>query len=256
MSALLHKRECEPLLSVEGVSRSFGAVQALADVSLEVAAGQVTALVGDNGAGKSTLVKIISGVLRPDSGHVMLEGNEVDFRGPLEARARGIESVYQDLALVPDLDVVANLFLGRELVNGALSLRRLRRKEMRERSRSAMAELGIDFPSIAAPLRYLSGGQRQAVAVARGVMWAEKVVLFDEPTAALGVAGRGTVLRLIKQVRSKGLAVLMVSHSLPEVFESADSIVVLRHGRRVATLDASRTNGNEVVALMTGLRSQ
>jgi ABC-type sugar transport system ATPase subunit len=243
------------LLSVQGVSRSFGAVQALADVSLELPAGHVTALVGDNGAGKSTLVKIMSGVLRPDSGRILLEGDEVDFRGPLEARAQGIESVYQDLALVPELDVVANVFLGRERVNGVLSLRRLRRREMRERTRSAMAELEIDIPSIAAPLRYLSGGQRQAVAVARGVMWAEKVILFDEPTAALGVAGRATVLRLIEHVKSKGVAVLMVSHSLPEVFESADSIVVLRQGRRVATLDADKTDGNEVVALMTGLRS-
>jgi simple sugar transport system ATP-binding protein len=243
------------VLSVQGISRSFGAVQALADVSLELPAGHVTALVGDNGAGKSTLVKIMSGVLRPDTGRILLAGEEMDFRGPLEARAHGIESVYQDLALVPELDVVANMFLGRERVKSPLSLRRLRQREMRERTQAAVDELDIDIPSIRAPLRYFSGGQRQAVAVARGVMWANKVILFDEPTAALGVAGRATVLRLIKHVKSKGVAVLMVSHSLPEVFESADSIVVLRHGRCVATLDAQKTDGNEVVALMTGLRS-
>ena len=209
---------------------------------------------GDNGAGKSTLEKIMSGVLRPDSGRILLEGDEVDFRGPLEARAQGVESVYQDLALVPELDVVANVFLGRERVKSALSLRRLRRREMHERTQSAIDELEIDIPSVNAPLRYFSGGQRQAVAIARGVMWAKKVILFDEPTAALGVAGRATVMRLIKHVRSKGVAVLMVSHSLPEVFETADSIAVLRHGRCVATLDAKETNGNELVSLMTGLQ--
>jgi ABC-type sugar transport system ATPase subunit len=243
------------LLSVQGVSRSFGAVQALTDVSLELPAGHVTALVGDNGAGKSTLVKVMSGVLRPDAGRILLEGAEVDFRGPLEARAQGVESVYQDLALVPELDVVANVFLGRERVNGPLSLRRLRRREMRERTLSTLSELQIDIHSVSAPVRHLSGGQRQAVAVARGVMWAEKVILFDEPTAALGVAGRATVLRLIGHVKAKGVAVLMVSHSLPEVFEAADSIAVLRHGRHVATLDADKTDGNEIVALMTGLRT-
>ena len=240
-------------LSAVNVSRSFGAVTALDDVSLDLRAGEVMALVGDNGAGKSTLVKVISGVVPPESGRILLEGDEMRFSGPLEARARGIESVYQDLAVVPDLDVVANLFLGRESVGGPLSLGRLRRNVMQERARDAMSELQIDIPSLAAPLRHLSGGQRQAVAVARGVMWAQKVILFDEPTAALSVSGRETVLRLIRHVKAKRLAVLVVSHSLPEVFEIADSIAVLRHGQLVGTLDAKATDGNEVVALMTGL---
>lgn len=241
-------------LSAVNVSRSFGPVRALDDVSLDLRAGHVTALVGDNGAGKSTLVKLISGVIAPDAGQVLLEGEEVSFSGPLEARARGIESIYQDLAVVPDLDVVANLFLGRESIGGRLSLGRLCRNVMQERAVEAMSELQIDIPSLAAPLRYLSGGQRQAVAVARGVMWAQKVIVFDEPTAALSVSGRDTVLRLIKHVKSKRLAVLVVSHSLPEVFEIADSIAVLRHGQLVGMLDAETTDGNEVVALMTGLQ--
>jgi len=195
----------------------------------------------------------MSGVLRPDSGRIALDGEEVNFRGPLEARAKGVESVYQDLALVPELDVAQNVFLGREKVHGPVSLFRLRRKEMRELTLATMAELDIDIPSIAAHVRYLSGGQRQAVAVARGVMWAKKVILLDEPTAALDVAGRATVLRLIRHVRSKGLAVLVISHNLPEVFEVSDSIQVLRHGRHVATRETAQTDGNEIVALMTGL---
>jgi len=246
----------DPALRATGITRSFGAVQALLGVSLDVFPGRVTALVGDNGAGKSTMVKILAGADTPDDGDLVLNGQPVAFRDPTDARSAGIECVYQDLAIAPDLNVVQNLYLGREVtrsgVLGVLGL--LDRQRMRVTVREALGDLAIEIPSVETEMRYLSGGQRQAVAVARSVMWASRVVILDEPTAALGITEREAVLNLIARVKDRGLAVLLVSHSLPEVFQIADHIVVLRHGAKVAQLQVSETSMDEVVGYMTGAR--
>jgi fructose transport system ATP-binding protein len=214
----------------------------------------VTALVGDNGAGKSTLVKIICGADEPDDGEMLLDGRSVFFQDPSDARRAGIETVYQDLSIAPDLDVATNLFLGRESIKPGVGrlLRIVDRKRMRREARQAVDDLHIRVPSLETRVRYLSGGQRQGVAVARAVMWARKVTIMDEPTAALGVEQTQMVLNLIKRVRNKGIAVLVVSHSLPDVFAVADTIAVLRHGSKVADLNPQTTNMDEVVSFMTG----
>jgi simple sugar transport system ATP-binding protein len=214
----------------------------------------VHAIVGDNGAGKSTLIKIISGVLAPDAGEVRLQGQPVEISGPREARALGIETVYQDLALADHLDAAANLFLGREELQPApLSwLGFLDKREMRRRAEEELKRLKIRIPSVTQRVISLSGGQRQAIAVARAVAWGTRIVIMDEPTAALGVRESGMVLELIGGLRSHGIAVIMISHNLPEVFAVADRITVMRLGRTIATLTREATSLDGIVAMMTG----
>jgi simple sugar transport system ATP-binding protein len=241
----------DPLLEARGVTRRFGHVQALRGAAFTAYAGEVVALIGDNGAGKSTLVKTLAGALRPDSGQILLDGRPVHLSDPVAAQRLGIETVYQDLALAHDLDAAANLFLGRELTRFPF-LNVLDRAAMRRRAVEAFDELGIRLPDLSAPVRQLSGGQRQCVAVARAVAWASKVVFMDEPTAALGVVQRAQVLDLIRRVRDRGVTVVLISHNMPEVLAVADRVEVLRLGRRVARFTAADTSVEELVSAMTG----
>jgi len=243
-----------PLLEVRGITRSFGRVTALRGADYAAYAGEVSAIVGDNGAGKSTLIKILSGALAPDGGEILLDGRPVTFASPQDAREHGIETVYQDLALAPSLDVAANLFLGREArVPGILGwLGVLDDRTMRERARQEMNDLQIGLSSVQQPVLTLSGGQRQAIAVARATAWGKRIVIMDEPTAALGVRESQMVLRLIERIKKAGVAVVMISHSMPEVFEVADRITILRLGRTVRQSLRSETSMLDVVAFMTG----
>jgi simple sugar transport system ATP-binding protein len=242
------------VLQVRGINKSFGAVQALKDVDFEVHPGEVVALIGDNGAGKSTLINVITGVLAPDSGEIIFEGERVEFASPHDARERGIETVYQDLAVAPQLDAVANIFLGRERrMEGILGrLGFLDQHRMRQETGEQLEELRVRIPDPTKPLSTFSGGQRQGVAVARAVMWASKVVIMDEPTAALGVAQVGMVLDLVRRVRETGIPVVFISHNMPQVFDVADRIVVLRLGEVVAELDPGKASTDDAVAAMTG----
>jgi simple sugar transport system ATP-binding protein len=246
------------LLEARDVSKHYGRVQALRGAAFNVYPREVVALVGDNGAGKSTLIKILSGVMQPDGGDVIFDGQRVTITSPVAARHLGIETVYQDLALAPHLDPAANLFLGREIQRGGVlgALGFLDNGTMRQRTQEAFAELGVGIPNTRAPVASLSGGQRQGVAVSRAVTWASRVVLMDEPTAALGVVQTRRVLGLIRRVRDSGRSVVLISHNMPEVFEVADRIEVLRLGERVARFRASETSMEEVVAAMTGALQQ
>jgi ABC-type sugar transport system ATPase subunit len=242
------------LLEAREIQKRFGHVVALRDAGFELRHGEVHALIGDNGAGKSTLIKIISGVLAPDAGELRLQGEPVEIAGPREARALGIETVYQDLALADHLDAAANLFLGREALRRApLSwLGFLDNAAMRRRASEELRRLKIRIPSVTQRVLSLSGGQRQAIAVARAVAWGTRIVIMDEPTAALGVRESAMVIELIGGLRSHGVAVIMVSHNLPEVFAVADRITVMRLGRTIATLTREATSLEAVVAMMTG----
>jgi simple sugar transport system ATP-binding protein len=244
----------EPLLEARGIVKSFGRVRALRGASFTVHPGEVVALIGDNGAGKSTMVKTLSGVLTPDDGEIRFEGRPVTIPDPHAARELGIETVYQDLALAPDLESSANLFLGREATRpGVLGkLGFIDKREMRRRTEEAFRTLGVGVQDPAAAVATLSGGQRQGVAVARAVTWAGKVVFMDEPTAALGVVQTRNVLDLIKRVRDTGLAVVLISHNMPEVMEVSDRVEVLRLGERVARFTTADTTMEELVAAMTG----
>jgi simple sugar transport system ATP-binding protein len=248
----------EPLLQARGIVKNFGRVRALRGANFTVNRGEVVALVGDNGAGKSTLVKTLAGVLHPDEGEITFEGNRVEIHSPLEARALGIETVYQDLALAAELDPAANLFMGREVVRGGVlgKLGFLDKAEMHRRADDAFKSLGIGLQDSSAPVATMSGGQRQGVAVSRAVTWASKVVFMDEPTAALGVVQTRHVLELIGRVREQGLSVVLISHNMPEVFEVADRIEVLRLGERVAQFKRQDTTMEEVVGAMTGAITQ
>jgi ABC-type sugar transport system ATPase subunit len=243
-----------PLLDVRGVSKAYGHVQALIDVSLDVLSGEVLALVGDNGAGKSTLVKIIAGAQFPDEGNIFLSGEEVVFSSPLDAREQGIETVYQDLALAGDLSVWANLFLGRELYarGPGRVVGWMDKRSMRRRAHEELVRLKITIPDVNVVADDLSGGQRQAVAVARTVAWGRKLVMMDEPTASLGVEEQEKVGALVRTLAEHDLPVLLVSHNIAQVFEFADRIVVLRHGRRVASRRVQDTSREEIVGLITG----
>jgi simple sugar transport system ATP-binding protein len=241
-----------PLVRLEGLRKEFGAVVAVEDLTLEIAPGEIVALVGDNGAGKSTVVKCLAGVYRPTSGQVLLSGRPVDFASPLDARRQGIEVVLQDLALADAQPVYMNVFLGRELVKGPL--RRLDRKAMAVETTSLFDELDVRVDSAIQPVRNLSGGQRQGVAIARAVHWAERLVLMDEPTAALGVAETQRAEDVILRMRDRGRAILLVSHSLDQVFRLADRICVLRRGKQVGVRRSADTSGDEIVAMITGLR--
>ncbi|QYJ05788.1 ATP-binding cassette domain-containing protein [Nocardioides panacisoli] len=236
------------VLSLAGVSKRFGAVQALSDVHLEVRPGEVVALVGDNGAGKSTLVKIICGVHQPDAGSIEVEGTPVRVPGPREAQGMGISTVFQDLSLCDNLDVVANLFLGQEIGHGAL----IDEIAMETESQRLLSSLGAKIPAVRIPVAGLSGGQRQTVAIARSLVGDPKVVMLDEPTAALGIAQTTEVLNLVERLRDRGLGVLLISHNMADVQAVADRIMVLRLGRNAAEFRTEEVTSDELVAAITG----
>jgi D-xylose transport system ATP-binding protein len=236
------------VLSMEGVSKRFGAVQALSDITLDVRAGEVVALVGDNGAGKSTLIKAIAGAHTPDEGHLEIGGEQVVVRGPAEAQKLGVATVFQDLALCDNLDVVGNLFLGREIRRGG----QLDEVEMERQSWQLLKELSARIPSVRIPVASLSGGQRQTVAIARSLLGNPKIVMLDEPTAALGVAQTAEVLNLVERLRERGLGVLLISHNMADVMAVADRVVVLRLGRNNGTFTVSQTSSQEIIAAITG----
>jgi D-xylose transport system ATP-binding protein len=239
----------EPILELRKITKHFGGVHALDGVDLVLYPDEVLAIVGDNGAGKSTLIKTVSGAHRPDSGEILFQGKKVDIRTPHVARQLGIETVYQDLALVNTLDVVENVFLGR-------SLTKLRyfvdKKEMAVRTRDIIRRLNINIPFIREPVQNMSGGQRQSLALGRAVAWGGKIVVLDEPTAALGVKEKSKVLTLIKQLKENGVAVIVISHNMRDVFDVSDRIVVLRGGRCVASRPRTETNMEEIIKLITG----
>src|SRR6185437_14126083 len=242
-----------PLLEARAISRRFGHVRALDGADFAVHAGEICALIGDNGAGKSTLVKILSGADRPDDGRILLAGQPVTFNSPNDAQARGVATVYQDLALASDLPPFENLFLGREIMMPGLMGRLgfVNRAAMRRLASEHFERLGVRLRSARTPVSSLSGGQRQSVAIARAAMWADRVILMDEPTAALGVVQTGRVLDLIRQVRDQGIAVVLISHNMPQVLAVADRIEVLRLGRRVAQFAAQDANVDRLVMAMT-----
>ncbi len=238
-----------PLLEIRDLSKTFGSVQALTDVDFEVRSGEVMALVGDNGAGKSTLIKCIAGIHGYDSGEVFFDGEEVHIHGPKDAAKLGIEVVYQDLALCDNLDVVQNMYLGREIRD---FLFRLKEPAMEQRSAETLKGLRVTtIKSIRQTVATLSGGQRQSVAVARAVMWNSKLVILDEPTAALGVAQTEQVLELVRRLAEQGLAVILISHNLHDIFETATRITVLRLGRNVGVYERATTTQQEVVQAIT-----
>ena len=244
----------EPLLRLTGIEKSFGPVQALAGVDLEVHQGEVLALVGDNGAGKSTLIKAVAGVHQPDSGRIEFQGRPVRITSPHDATQLGIATVYQDLALCDNLDVVANLFLGRERVRAPVAgrLRRLSEPQMENEARETLDGLSVRVPVLRRQVATLSGGQRQSVAVARAVLWGSKLVALDEPTAALGVEQTDGVLRLVRRLAERGLAVIVISHNLADVFRVADRIAVLRLGRKAGDFRTEDTDREKIVAAITG----
>src|SRR3954454_9718254 len=242
----------EHLLALRGFSKSFGPVRALHEVDFEVDGGEIVALVGDNGAGKSTLIKAIDGVQPPDTGEAYFEGKKVPISSPQAAERLGIATVFQDLALCDNLDVVANLFLGKELVDG-VPVHVLDEVEMEERSQKLLSDLSVTpLGSVRTEVGSLSGGQRQSVAIARTLIGEPKVVLFDEPTAALGVAQTAQVLALVKRLAEEKLGVVMISHNLEDVFQVADRIIVLRLGERVATFDRKQSTPEQIVGAITG----
>lgn len=242
-----------PLLEARNISRSFGHVRALAGADFTVYPGEICALIGDNGAGKSTLVKILSGADRPDSGELLMDGQRVHLSSPTDAQRLGIATVYQDLALAPELAAAENLYLGKEVLKPGLlgHMGLLDRKAMRREAAQQFAKLGIHLRSPAVSVASLSGGQRQSVAIARAAMWADKVIFMDEPTAALGVVQTGRVLELIRSVRDSGIAVVLVSHNMPQVVEIADRVEVLRLGQRVATFGRREVTVERLVMAMT-----
>ncbi len=244
----------ESVLEARGLTRRFGHVTALDGVDFDVAAGEVVALIGDNGAGKSTLVKALSGNLAVDEGEVFFDGAPIHITTPTAASALGIETVHQDLALAPHLDPVQNMFLGRETMRGGLlgRLGFMDTPAMRGEAQSAFDVLGATVRSLTTPVGAMSGGQRQAIAIARAVHWANRVVFLDEPTAALGVRQTANVLDTIRRVRDHGVAVVFISHSMPHVMDVSDRVQVLRMGRRVATYQTSETNMEQLVGAMTG----
>ena len=243
-----------PILNAIGLTRSFGHVRALDDADFDIYPGEVVALIGDNGAGKSTMVKALSGNLQLDDGRIEFEGRPVELSTPQQAAALGMEVVYQDLALAPHLSPAQNVFLGREISAPGLlgRLGFMNNAEMRKQSRRFFDDLGGTVRSLGTPVGSMSGGQRQQIAIARAIAWASKIVFLDEPTAALGVVQTKNVLETIKRVRDKGIAVVLISHSMPHVLEVADRVQVMRLGRRVATFKGSETSVEQLVGAMTG----
>lgn len=243
-----------PVLEIRHVSKHFGAIRALDDISFVIRRGEILGLVGDNGAGKSTLVKIISGVHQPTSGEVLLDGAPIFFETPAEARAAGIETVYQDLALVDNLDVAANFFLGREAVGSGwrrlLGVMRIR--DMQTEAHAGIEDLHVKIPGIREAVSEMSGGQRQAVAIARAAFWKRKLLLLDEPTAALGVEESGEVMRVMKEMSRQEIPMLVISHNMEEVWNVCHRILVLRQGQQVTILDKAETSPEEIVGYITG----
>ena len=256
MAALATEPALRPIVQARGLVKRFGRVVALDHADLDLMPREILGLIGDNGAGKSVLIKSISGAVIPDEGEIRLDGEVVHFRSPLDARAAGIETVYQDLALSPSLSIVANLFLGRELrKQGAAGkfLRMLDRSGMRRRAREQLAALGLmTIQDIDQTVDTLSGGQRQGVAVARAAAFGTRVIIMDEPTAALGVKESRKVLELMLDVKKRGLPIILISHNMPHVFEVADRIHIHRLGRRIAVIDPKRYSMSDAVAIMTG----
>jgi len=244
-----------PVFQAKGLVKRYGHVTALDGCDFELLPGEIMAVIGDNGAGKSSLIKALSGAVIPDEGQIFLDGKEVHFRSPLDARKQGIETVYQDLAVAPALDIADNLFLGREVrrpgVLGSV-FRMLDKKRMLDEASTHMQDLKIGIRSMRQAVETLSGGQRQGVAVARSAAFARHVVIMDEPTAALGVKESGMVLDLIRRVKEKGLPVILISHNMPHVFEVADRVHIQRLGRRVAVIEPHNFSMSDAVAIMTG----
>lgn len=244
-----------PVLVAEHISRSFGAVLALRDASMSVAEGEIIGLVGDNGAGKSTLVKILAGVVTPDSGRIMLDGSEIVFKGPQDALKSGIETVYQDLALVDTMAAYQNVYLGREMLARSPFLRvfnKVNDRAMRKGAREVLDELGVKIPSVNANVRLMSGGQRQSLAIARAVLWGHRIVILDEPTAALGVHESGQVLDLVLRLSERRISVILVTHNMQQLMQVADRVTVMRLGRSVAQRTIKDTTVEEIVGLITG----
>jgi len=239
-----------PLVSMQDVSKAFGAVRALSHVSLSVGRGEVLGIVGDNAAGKSTLMKILAGAHQPDSGAITVEGEPVAFHGPNEARAAGIEMIYQDFALVPALTVTQNIFLGREAVSGWRGFGVLNQRRMDERARELFESLGLRVPSVSSPVRELSGGQQQAVAIARAVGFEAKLVIMDEPTANLGAPAIAKVRETIAGLKRKGVAVILISHRLEDIFAVGDRFIIMKHGRVVGARAVSDTHADEIVQMI------
>ena len=252
---LVNDVPADALLTVEGASLSFGQVRALKQVSMHARRGEVTAIVGDNGAGKSTLIRCISGVHRPDAGTITFDGTPVHFRNPEDAREAGIETVHQNLALVEDLTVWQNLFLNRELVTKIGPVGFLNRKAMRAQAVTMVSGLAVNVPAVGSRVRRLSGGQRQAVAICRAAGFTSKLIIMDEPTAALGVQETARVEELIGRLKSEGHAIILISHNFAQVLRLSDAVWVMRAGRCVAGRRTVDTDGDEVVALITGARA-
>jgi fructose transport system ATP-binding protein len=247
--------DSQPILQARNISKAYGHVQALRDVNIELMPAEVMGLVGDNGAGKSTLIKILSGAVQPDSGQIVVEGRPVQLRSPVDAQRTGIETVYQDLAVVPMMDIAENLFLGREerlpgLAGGLLDF--INKRSMRRQASEDLRSLNIGIKSVRQRVETLSGGQRQGVAVARAITFGRKIVIMDEPTAALGVRESRGVLELIRRINDQGLSVILISHNMPQVLEITNRITVLRHGQRVGVVKTIDTNVEQVVRLITG----
>lgn len=244
----------EYVLEARDIVRNYGSVEALRGCNFNVKAGEVTALIGDNGAGKSTLVRILSGAEQPDEGTILIGGEQVTFHSPAQARSHGIETVFQDLALCPHLNPVQNMYLGREVPRKGIlgKFGFLDHAEMRRGSEAAFRDLGATVRSLTNHVATMSGGQRQSIAVARSAAWASKVLFFDEPTAALGVVQKKNVIDLVRRVRDKGIGIVFISHSMPEVLEVADRVQVMRRGRVIANYQTKETNLEELVGAMTG----
>jgi len=247
--------EAAPLLAARGLTKSYGGVHAVQDVTLEFPAGTVTALVGDNGAGKTTFVKMLSGVLQPDEGHLEVDGVPVRFHSPAAARASGIETVYQDLALADHRDVAENLFMGRELTRGWGPFRYVETRRMRRDAAAALADLNVNIPSVRQQVRRLSGGQRQAIAIGRAVHWGSRILIMDEPMAALGLQEAARVQTLVSRLAERGLTQIIVSHNLDHVFTLSTRIAVMRLGRLAGVRETAHTDHEEIVRLIAGLNS-
>ena len=253
MTTTISEQTAPSVLSLQGIHMAFGGVVAVEKFDLDVRAGEVVALVGDNGAGKSTLIKIIAGIYSPTTGKVLIDGDQVHLTDPSESQALGIQVVYQDLALADNQPVYMNMFLGKELTTGLF--RRLDRKRMISETEDLVKALDVRIPSAKATIRDLSGGQRQGIAIARATHWATKLVLMDEPTAALGVAETAKVEKIIETLKARNMPILIISHSLDQVFRLSDRICVLRRGKQIGIRDTKNTDKNEIVSMITGLTS-
>jgi len=242
------------LLKIDHISKNFGSVTALQDINFEIYENEIVAIVGDNGAGKSTLIKIISGNFSPDNGEMFFDGKKIILKSPSDARKLGIETVYQDLSICNNLDSVANLYIGREIYKNILGLRVLKIREMKAKAMRTLGSVGINIPSVDEKVEYLSGGQRQAVILARFLEWGKRLILLDEPTAALGVRETKQVLELVRKTKAerKEASFVLISHNLQQVFEIADRIIVLRLGKVIGIRETLKTNSDEIVSLITG----